>query len=244
MPNVLIKIQYDGTEYHGWQVQKNAVTVQEVFQNSLAKLYGDCPDIKGCSRTDAGVHAKEFCISTNLAWFEDEYHLMCALNNTLPCDIRVTGARIVDDDFHARYSSKGKEYIYTIENGNVCSVFDYRYVYFYRKKIDETLLNSAAKHFIGTHDFKSFCNIKSDVEDTVRTVYDFTVTREGSKVEFKVSADGFLYNMVRIMVGTLLAVNSGKLSPEDIDAVIKSKNRNSAGKTVPAKGLMLNKVFY
>ena len=244
MPNVLLKIQYDGTQYHGWQVQKNAITVQEVFQDALGTFFGQRPDVKGCSRTDSGVHALEYAVSSVLPRFDGEYNLLSALNNILPPDIRVTSAEVVDDDFHARYNSKGKEYIYTIYNNRVSNPFIDRYSYLYKHKIDEKLLDTAAKHFIGTFDFGGFCNIKCDIEDTIRTVYDFSVKRKGNIVTFTVSADGFLYNMVRIMVGTLLAVNSGRIREEDLDEVILSKDRKRAGQTVPAKGLILNRVFY
>ena len=244
MPNLLLTIRYDGTEYHGWQVQKNALSVQEVLQNAIEKLYGSRIDVKGCSRTDSGVHANMYCLSYNAPFFAGEYHTVSALNTFLPSDIRVYACKEVSDDFHARYSSKGKEYVYLVYNEKYQNPFYSRYSYHFRYDVDIDLLNEAAKYFIGTYDFAAFCASSSDVEDTVRTIYDFKIEKSGSLIKFYISGDGFLYNMVRIITGTLLMVSQGKISKEQIPLIIQSKDRKKAGKTAPARGLFLNKVFY
>lgn len=244
MPNLLFTIRYKGTNYHGWQVQKNALTVQEVLQNAIEKLYGSRLDVKGCSRTDTGVHANMYCVSFNAPFYAGEYHTVSALNTYLPSDIRAYECKEVDDDFHARYSSVGKEYKYYVYNAKYQNPFYSDYSHHFRYDVDIEKLNEAAKCFIGTHDFAAFCSAYSDVEDTVRTIYDFKVSRDGDLIVFTVSGNGFLYNMVRIIVGTLLMVSQGKISPDDIPKIIDSKQRKNAGRTAPAQGLFLNKVFY
>lgn len=244
MRNLLLTISYDGSNYHGWQVQKNAVTVQEVFQNAVKKLFGHNIDIKGCSRTDSGVHANKYCVS-----FKSDADIPCenivmALNSYLPDDISVLSCTDVDIDFHARYNVVKKEYVYIINNSKIRNPFLRNYAFWYRYDVDADYLNEQAKAFVGTYDYSGFCSANSGVEDTVRTVYSFEVSRKGDMVYFKVSADGFLYNMVRIMVGTLLFVNEGKIKKDELKNIILSKDRKKAGKTAPAQGLYLNDVIY
>lgn len=240
----MLTIQYDGHRYHGWQVQKNAVTVQEVFQNAAQKVFGIRPAVKGCSRTDSGVHANMYCVTLQTAASIDCAGVLRAMNAALPTDIAVVDCKEVAADFHPRYSCQSKEYVYKLYNGRVRSPFLKNYAYHYRYPIDTELLNREAQAFVGTHDFCGFCNAKSDVEDTVRTVSAFRVEREGDMVYFTVEADGFLYNMVRIMVGTLLFVNEGKIAPGALSDVLLSKERKMAGKTAPPQGLYLNQVKY
>lgn len=244
MRNLLITISYDGSAYHGWQVQKNAVTVQQVFQKAVEKLFCEKTDIKGCSRTDSGVHANMYCVSLKTQKNIPCENIITGLNTYLPKDIAVTGCIEVADDFHARYSVKSKEYVYRIYNSQIRNPFLKNYALHYRYPIDAQYLNEEAQAFLGSHDFSGFCSAKSDVEDTVRTVYSFSVTRNGDEVIFSVEADGFHYNMVRIMVGTLLFVNEGKIKQGELADVIKSKDRKRAGKTAPAHGLYLNNVKY
>lgn len=244
MRNLLLTISYDGSNYHGWQVQKNAVTVQEVFQNAVKKLFKQNIDIKGCSRTDSGVHANKYCVS-----FKADTNIPCeniimALNSYLPDDIAVLNCTDMDIDFHARYNVVKKEYVYIINNSKIRNPFLRNYAFWYRYDIDTDYLNEQAQAFVGTYDYSGFCSANSGVEDTVRTVYSFEVSRKGDMVYFKVSADGFLYNMVRIMVGTLLFVNEGKIKKDELKNVILSKNRKLAGKTAPPQGLYLNDVIY
>lgn len=245
MQNLLLTISYMGTNYHGWQIQENALTVQEVFQKALFAVTGLSEDIKACSRTDTGVHAREFCVSLRTESAISPERLAAALNRYLPEDIAVNGCKAVPLDFHARYSCKGKEYTYEIWNAPVRNPFLIGRALHYWYPIDEKLLDQAAKSYLGSHDFSSFCTLdRREKGDLVRTVTDSRVERRGDMVAFTVAADGFLYNMVRIMVGTLLRVQQGKFSPEDIAGIIEAKNRKAAGPTAPACGLYLNRVFY
>lgn len=244
MRNLLITIKYDGSAYHGWQVQKNALTVQEVFQNAVEKVFLSRLDVKGCSRTDTGVHANMYCVSLKTDMDITPYGIIMALNSNLPRDIAVVDCREVDDDFHPRYSCKSKEYIYKIYNGRIRNPFDADYALHYNRPIDAEYLNREAQAFVGKYDYSGFCSANSDVEDTVRDVKSFSVWREGNYVYFKVEADGFLYNMVRIMVGTLLFVNEGKIKEGELKDVILSKDRKRAGKTASPNGLYLNKINY
>lgn len=249
MRNLLVKIKYDGSAYHGWQIQDNALTVQEVFQKALYTVLGskpeERPDIKACSRTDTGVHAREFCISFKTESKIEAERMVGALNHYLPDDVAAFSCEEVPEDFHARYSCKGKEYHYEIWNSRIREPFLVNRALHYWYKMDEKLLGRAAEAYIGTHDFSSFCTLdRREKGDLTRTVTKAEVRRDGEKIIFEVAADGFLYNMVRIMVGTLLRVQEGRIKPEEIGVIIGSKNRALAGPTAPPHGLYLNKVFY
>lgn len=242
--NVKLFITYDGTDYHGWQMQENAVTVQECITKAAEKIFAQKVSVNGCSRTDSGVHANEFCCNFRFDGERDEEKIILGMNSQLPEDIRVIGCEYADRDFHARFDCKGKEYIYKVWNGKRGNPFMNRYSLFYPYNLDEKLLDEQAKDFIGTHDFAAFCAAGSVVKDTVRTIKDFTVKRERDLVIFSVTGDGFLYNMVRIMVGTLLYINNGKIEKDTIPDIILSRDRVRAGITVRPEGLYLNKVFY
>ena len=243
--NILVKICYDGKRYHGWQIQKNALSIQEVFQEALYNVLSEKPDIKGCSRTDAFVHANEYCINFPTSHTIPCERLVAALNRHLPKDIAVTHSSEVPADFHARYSCKGKEYIYKIWNSPIRNPFLEGYAFHYWYPLDVALLNAAAEHYIGRHDFTSFCTTdQRERINMVRNVTSFSVKRSGDLVTMSVEADGFLYNMVRILVGTLLRVAQKKISPSDIPKIIAAKNRNMAGPTAQPCGLYLNRVYY
>lgn len=244
MRNLLLTIKYDGSNYHGWQVQNNALTVQEVLQNAVEKVFLKRLDVVGCSRTDAGVHANMYCVSFKTEMNISNDGVVLALNSHLPKDIAVTECKEVSLDFHPRYDCVTKEYIYKIYNGKIRNPFYADYAFHYKYPIDAEYLNKEAKSFIGTYDYCGFCSAKSDVEDTVRTVKSIDVWRDGDMVYFKVEADGFLYNMVRIMVGTLLFSAQGKIKQGEIKNIILSKDRKRAGKTAPPQGLYLNKINY
>ena len=246
MRNILVTIMYDGKDFHGWQVQHNADSVQENFQQALYRVIGERPDINGCSRTDAGVHANMFCISFHTEHTIPADRLPPALNRFLPKTIAAISARDVEDDFHARYSCKGKEYIYKIHNAAVRNPFLEGYALHYWYPLDLALMNRACQYFIGRHDFTSFCtpDPHRSKGDFHRTVRDLSVRRDGDIVTVTIDEDGFLYNKVRIIVGTLLAVAQGKFSPEDIPSIIDAKDRNRSGPTAPPQGLYLNRVFY
>ena len=246
MRNILLTIAYDGKDFHGWQIQKNALSVQEVFQGALFKVTGEKNDIKGCSRTDTGVHANMYCISFHTAHRIPIEKLPAAINNYLPGTVAVLSAKEVDEGFHARYSCKGKEYIYKIWNNHIRNPFLQGYALHYWCNLDIEAMNSAGRYLIGNHDFTSFCTVDNSREkgDFHRTIKELTVRREGRLVTLTVQADGFLYNMVRIIMGTLLYVSEGKIQPEDMAGIIKAKDRSLSGPTAPPVGLYLNKVFY
>ncbi len=245
MRNILLTLCYVGTNYHGWQIQENAITVQEVYQEALSNVIKENVDIKGCSRTDSGVHANMYCVSMKINSSIPCERLKMALNRFLPGDIVVTSAREVPFDFHARYSCKGKEYIYKIWNSKVRNPFLNGRAFHYWYPLDIEKISIAAEEYVGTHDFTSFCTLDSrDMADMTRTVKYFSIEKNKDLVTMRVSADGFLYNMVRIMVGTLIHVSMGKIEPMDIKSIINEKNRAKAGPTAVAYGLYLNRVFY
>ncbi len=243
--NLLLTIAFDGSFYHGYQIQQNAVTVQEVFQNALYKIIGNNADVKGCSRTDSGVHANMYCISIKTDRDIPTKRLVGALNHFLPDSIAALSCKEVDMDFHARYSCVKKQYIYRIWNREEKNPFLANRALHYWYKMDEKMLNEEAKAFIGTHDFTSFCTRDERVLlDATRTMFDCSVKRVGDEVIFSVCGDGFLYNMVRIMVGTLLKIQQGKIERGQIPFIIKAKDRMEAGPKAPPQGLYLDKVFY
>lgn len=244
MSRFLMKIKYDGTSYHGWQVQNNANTIQKQVQDALEDIIGTRPNVTGCSRTDSGVHAKEYCFhfDSDVNISTDSY--VKAINTKLPQDISAFDCKLVDNDFHSRYSVKSKRYEYYFYDADVRDPFYSKYSWFMKQKLDETLLERAAKQFIGKYDFSGFCSSGSSVKDTVRNVLDAGVKRKGNMVVFYVEADGFLYNMVRIMAGTLYFVALDKIKVDEIKDIILSKTRDRAGITAPANGLFLSKVNY
>jgi len=242
--NYLISIKYDGSCYHGWQIQNNAVTVQGEVEKACSKLFRTEVQVNGCSRTDTGVHANCFMANFKVGKQLPLANVISGLNNFLPSDIAVFNAEYVEDDFHARFDCKSKEYLYYIYNEKVRNPFYDKRAVLYPYSTDIDLLNRNAKDFLGTHDFTSFRAEGSTVTTTVRTVKQAYFTQNENLIVFHVEADGFLYNMVRIMVGTLLYINEGKIPDGSIPEIIKAKNRTLAGKTVSPEGLYLNKVFY
>ena len=250
---LLLKISFLGTNYNGYQVQPDKPTVQREINEASKKIFGfDC-DVVGCSRTDSGVHANEFfvCISKKGESFIEctipMTNVPLAYNSILPDDISVIESRLVDGDFHPRYDVKYKEYVYKIWNAPVKNPFfadrAYHIPQQYSKE-DIEKMNAAAQHFCGKHDFAAYMAQGSKIVDTKREIKYASVCKEGDFIVFKVAADGFLYNMVRIMTGTLLLVAQGKIEPCDIEKITESKNRKNAGMTVPACGLYLNRVEY
>lgn len=242
--NLLLFLRYDGRAFHGWQVQKNAVTVMETLQDALEAILGERPLVKGCSRTDAGVHAAMYAVSFFTGSAIPCAGLVRALNARLPLAAAAFSCREVPHDFHARYSSLGKRYIYRIRNSEFRDPFWEGFSHRVSMPLDEALLDREAKAFLGTHDFASFQNTGTQIADTVRTMTESSVTRRGELVEFSVAGDGFLYHMVRIMAGTLLEIAAGKIAPGSIGAILAAKDRSLAGFTAPACGLMLDEVFY
>lgn len=244
MRNLLLRLRFDGTAYHGWQVQKNAPTVQQTLQDALETILRERPPVTGCSRTDAGVHAREYACNFRTERTIPRENLVRALNACLPDDIAVLSCTEVRADFHARYAALGKEYLYRILNAPVRDPFFHARALHYPFPLDCGLLDSAAEFYLGTLDFSAFRASGGKDGNAVRTISHARVWRDGDLVFFGVRADGFLYHMVRIMVGTLLDVAQGKRKPDDIPAVIASRDRARAGPTAPAHGLYLNRVFY
>lgn len=244
MRGYILKIAYKGTNYCGWQVQPGKPTVQAAVQTACETVFGVDTSITGCSRTDSGVHARGFVAlaSGNLPDIPQD-SLPLALNAALPGDIAVIKASAAPEGFHPRYDAKGKEYVYYINNSRIKDPFSEETAWLFPRRIDEKLANGLCREFIGKKDFASFMAAGSKITDTVRTVHDFSAERNGDTVIFRVSADGFLYNMVRIMVGTVAEKASGTSLPE-ISAIIGARDRSAAGVTAPAKGLFLNRVFY
>lgn len=235
---------YRGTAYHGFQRQENAVTVQEIVEECVSRVLDTKTQITGCSRTDAGVHANHFCFSLKTDRTIPTRNFLRGVNGYLPPDISLLSCEDVDDDFHARYSCKAKEYMYLIHCNESKNPFAEDLQYHYRRSMDIELMQKAADHLIGKHDFRSFCSTHTDKVDTTRTIYSLDIKKDEDLVKVLVKGDGFLYNMVRIIVGTLIYVNEGRISPEEIPEIIRSADRERAGKTAMAHGLYLNRVFY
>ncbi len=238
---VRLIVAYDGTNYHGWQVQNNGITIESELNRYLSELLSEPIEVIGASRTDAGVHALG-----NVAVFDTNARMPAekisyALNQRLPEDIRIQKSEEVAADWHPRYCDSRKTYEYHIYRGEFALPTKRLYSLFTYHKLDVEKMQKAAEYFVGEHDFKSFCQVNAQVKSTVRTVTEVQVYEEGPEVIIRVTGNGFLYNMVRIMAGTLLEVGQGKRSPEEIPDMIAAKNREAAGPTAPAHGLMLVK---
>lgn len=250
---ILIKISYLGTHYCGYQVQPNGISIQQRLNEAAQALFGYPCDIVGCSRTDSGVHANMFCATVSkkgvpyLSTSLPAERIPLAFSAYLPPDICVFDAEWVEDGFHARYDVKEKEYLYRFYNRGVRDPFEEGRSAHIPKKIEDSDLQrmqDAATYLVGTHDFSAYMAKGSSVQSTVRTIYRSEVEREGDVILYRVAADGFLYNMVRILAGTLIAVGQGKLTPADIPVITESGDRSKAGNTMPACGLYLNRVIY
>ena len=246
MRNLKVMMSYNGASYHGYQIQNNANSIQQTVEDAIKTLIGEKITINGCSRTDTGVHAKGFVFN-----FKTENSIPCSglvkgMNALLPTDIAILSCEEVDDSFHARFDSKGKEYLYRINCSDVRDVFAENLALHYPYKLDIDKMIDAAKLMCGTHDFAAFCKAeaKEHLATTVRTVYSIDVKEKGNYVEVYVSGEGFLHNMVRIIVGTLIYISEGKRTELDIINALETGDRELAGKTVAPDGLYLNKVFY
>lgn len=241
----LLELSYSGVNYSGFQIQKNAKTIAGELTRASKLLFGADCKVQGCSRTDAGVHAKQFFCSVHAPEGANNVpadRIPAAINCLLPYDIAVKTAQIVKDGYNPRFETVSKEYCYVIYNRPEKNPFFHKLKLPYPYHLDEKMLDGQAKDYIGEHDFSSFMAVGSDVSTTVREVYSAKVERDGYDVIFSVSANGFLYNMVRIMTGTLLYIAEGKIKQGAIPEIIKEKNRAAAGITVPPDGLYLSKV--
>ena len=221
MRNIALFLTYEGTAYHGWQMQKNLATVQETMEKAIAMVVGHSVHVTGCGRTDAGVHATH-----------------------LPVDIVVTKAFDVHEEFNAIGSCARKEYTYIIYNSRVRDPFYVNRAWFYPKHLDEKIMQQAADQFVGTHDFAAVRSVGTDVKSTVRTVYYYNVERQGNLIYLRVCANGFLYNMARAMAGTVVYAAEGKIKPAEIGAILDAGNRTAAGPTVPPGGLYMTHLWY
>ena len=244
MCNIALKLMYNGTAYHGWQVQKNAVTVCGTLEKAIADICGGPVHLTGCGRTDAGVHAEHYIANFRTESRIPVDRLPFAVNTHTPEDIAVKEAFEVAEDFNAIGSCIKKEYTYRIYNSRFKNPFYVNRAYFYPKHLDEEFLNRAAGMFVGTHDFAAVRSVGTETKSTVRTIYYCHVTRNGELLELKVCANGFLYNMIRIIAGTLVKAGKGKITPQDIDLMLEAKNRCEAGQTAPPQGLTLMNIDY
>ena len=239
MRRIRLTVAYDGTNYHGWQIQPGVVTIESVLNEALTELFGEEIAVIGASRTDSGVHARG-----NVAVFDTEGKMaadrICfALNQRLPEDIRVQDSCQVPSDWHPRKQHCVKTYEYKILNRRMELPDRRLYAYFYYYDLDLERMKEAASYLLGEHDFKSFCSAKSQVVDTVRTIYSLDILKEGDEITLRIRGNGFLYNMVRIIAGTLLNVGNGRMEPEELAEILKARDRRAAGPTAPAKGLTL-----
>ena len=244
MSNFVLNLMFDGTAYHGWQIQDNALTVCEVVQDAVKKITGQRSEIIGCSRTDAGVHALSYICNFKSDTKIPADKLSFALNTKLPSDIRVQQSYLADDDFHARFSAKSKTYVYKSYYSVAENPFLRNYAYRFGYETDIDKMKRAAEHIVGTHDFSAFRTMGSSQKTTVRTVNFLNVTRNDGVTEFEINADGYLYNMVRIISGTLLYCGCGRIDPDEIPDIIKSGDRTRAGITAVPQGLFLKKIYY
>jgi tRNA pseudouridine38-40 synthase len=235
---------YNGTAYHGWQVQKTEVSVAETLERGLSMVCGEPIRVTGCGRTDAGVHAEYYVANFHTSSSIPVDRLPFAVNTHVPEDIVVTRAVEVAEDFNAIGSCIKKEYTYRIYNSRIKNPFYVNRAYFYPKHLDEDVMDRAARAFEGTHDFRAVRSVGTETKTTVRTIYYCRVNRSGELLELKVCANGFLYNMVRAITGTVLYAAEGKLTPEDIPRILDSGDRTLAGPTVPPGGLYLTKLWY
>ena len=243
--NYKILVQYDGTRYEGWQRQERTEsTIQGKIEAVLSKMCGEEVQIQGAGRTDAGVHAKEQVANVHLKEQVDPQEVKQYLNRYLPEDIAVSEVTEVPERFHSRLNATGKIYVYRIATGEVKKVFERRYIYDFGEKPDIELMCRAAEILTGTHDFKSFCSAGAQVQTTVRTIYAVNVTKEDDMVHIRITGNGFLYNMVRIIAGTLMQVGTGLMEPEQVKEILEARDRSKAGPTAVAKGLTLVEIRY
>lgn len=245
MRRVRLFVAYDGTDYCGWQVQPNGITVEEVLNRELFRLTGEDIHIIGASRTDSGVHAL-----MNVAVFDTDSsippeRMAYALNQRMPEDIVITKSDEVGADWHPRYQDNvRKTYEYHIYNAPILNPLKRKYSAFVSFPMDVEKMRRGAAYLVGEHDFVSFCNVRTNVSDTVRTVEDVTVTEDGADIVIRITGNGFLYNMVRIIAGTLIRVGRGFYEPEKVREILEEKKRTAAGITAPACGLVLVEIEY
>ncbi|MCI8292869.1 MAG: tRNA pseudouridine(38-40) synthase TruA [Hespellia sp.] len=244
MKRVKLTVAYDGTNYCGWQIQPNGLTIEEVLNKALYRLTGEKIAVIGASRTDSGVHALG-----NIAVFDTDSPIPAqrfsyALNQQLPEDIVIVRSEETSSEWHPRYCNSRKTYEYHILNAKVPNPIKRQTTYFVSYPLNLEDMQKAASYLVGEHDFVSFCNIRTNVENTVRTIYDLQILRKEDEIILRITGNGFLYNMVRIIVGTLLRVGRGFYTPKQVKEILEAQNRNTAGITVPPQGLILTEICY
>lgn len=242
--NLKLTLKYDGTEYHGWQVQPNGITVQEVLEKTLSSMANEKITVTGCSRTDAGVHAAMHVSNFKMNTSIPVHKFPLVLNQKLPRDIRAVDCCVVPDDFNARFDTVEKTYRYRILNQEHDDPFLSRYVWHYPIKLDIDKMKEAASYMVGEKDFTAFMASGSSAKTTVRNLKRVEVEKEGSLITITATANGFLYNMVRIIVGTLVYAGNGKLTPVEIKHILECRDRRLGGVTAPPQGLRLEEVLY
>jgi len=235
---------FDGSRYHGWQVQKSETTVAGTLETILSQLCEHPVKVHGCGRTDAGVHAELYCANFMTSASIPTDRLPLAVNSLLPKDISVQAAMQVSDDFNANLSCIKKEYTYRIFNSRIRNPFYSDRAYFYPHALDVEAMKKASQHFVGTHDFAAVRSVGTETKTTVRTVFWYEIEECGGIFELRACADGFLYNMARAMVGTLLYVSEGKISSDEMPYLLEKKDRRLTGPTVPPEGLYLTRIWY
>jgi len=235
---------FDGSRYHGWQVQKSDVTVAGTLESVLSQLCEHDVKVHGCGRTDAGVHAERYCANFKTSSNIPTDRLPLAVNSLLPTDISIQSAIQVPDDFDANLSCIKKEYTYRLFNSRIRNPFYADRAYFYPQTLDIEAMKAASQHFVGTHDFAAVRSVGTETKTTVRTVFWYEIEKRDGLLEFRACADGFLYNMARAMVGTLLYVSEGKIKPDDLPQLLLQKDRRLTGPTVPPDGLYLTRIWY
>jgi len=242
--NIAMRLMFDGSRYHGWQVQKKDVTVAGTIEAALARLLGSPVRVHGCGRTDAGVHALMYCANFFTSSGMPPERLPLAVNSLLPADISVQRAAYVPDDFDSNLSCIKKEYIYRIFNSRIRDPFYTDRAYFYSPKLDVAQMQKAAAHFVGTHDFAAVRSFGTVTKTTVRNMHWCEVVVSEPFTEIRMCANGFLYNMARAIAGTLLYVSEGKIAPDDVPSLLAGRDRRKTGPTVPPGGLYLSRVWY
>jgi len=244
MRNIKLILEYKGTRYAGWQMQNNAITIQQRLNEAIERITGEETKTYASSRTDAGVHALGLCVSFRTSTRIPVEKLPLAINSALPDDISVVSAQEAELDFHARFSARGKKYIYRIYSRASRSPIHRDYAWHVTRSLDFEAMKEASGHFVGRHDFSAFKATGGSENSSVRTIYSAELIKSGDLIELHISGDGFLYNMVRIIAGTLVYVGLGKIAPCEIPEIISSGDRTKAGKTAPPEGLFLSEVYY
>ncbi|MFB0919864.1 MAG: tRNA pseudouridine(38-40) synthase TruA [Oscillospiraceae bacterium] len=244
MRNIALRLAYDGTKYHGWQVQKNDITVAETLEQALTKICEHPVKVVGCGRTDAGVHALRYCANFKTDCTIPTDRIPLAVNALLPYDIAATDAVEAPEDFNSILSCIKKEYVYKLQNSHIRDPFLTSRACFFPSPLDPERMKAAAKSFEGTHDFKAVRSVGTETKTTVRTVYWCEIEKAGDMISLRICADGFLYNMVRAIMGTVVYAGLGKIEPSEIPALLAVGDRRLTGPTMPPQGLYMSRVWY